>query len=109
MKHQGFKSSRRVVRGATWMGMVLFVGSAWAGDPGSGSTIYRTHCVTCHGERGEGAMPGVPDFSRGEGLMQPDRVLAESIIRGKTIMPAFQGMLSDDEVLDVIAFLRTMR
>lgn len=89
--------------------MALLAGSAWAGDPGKGSTIYRTHCVTCHGERGEGAMPGVPDFSRGEGLMQPDRVLAESIIQGKTIMPAFQGMLSDDEVLDVIAFLRTMR
>lgn len=108
MSH-GLTLSRRISRGAPLVGMALLAGSAWAGDPGKGSTIYRTHCVTCHGERGEGAMPGVPDFSRGEGLMQPDRVLAESIIQGKTIMPAFQGMLSDDEVLDVIAFLRTMR
>lgn len=96
-------------RGAALLAMTLLTGSAWAGDPGNGSTIYRTHCVACHGERGEGAMPGVPDFSRGESLMQADRLLAESVLQGKTIMPAFQGILTDEEVLDVITFLRTMR
>lgn len=104
-----FKLERGFFRGVVLTGMMLLTGTTLAGDPGKGSTVYRTHCVTCHGDRGEGAMPGVPDFSRGEGLMQPDRVLAESIIQGKSIMPAFQGLLTDDEVLDVITFLRTMR
>lgn len=106
---QKLKLNCRFSRRVALTGMMLLTGNVLAGDPGKGSTVYRTHCVTCHGERGEGAMPGVPDFSRGEALMQPDRALAESIIQGKTIMPAFQGILSDDEVLDVITFLRTMR
>jgi cytochrome c6 len=82
---------------------------AWAADPGKGSAIYSQHCVVCHGDRGEGVMPGAPDFSRGDGLMQPDRVLADSITNGKLVMPAFQGLLRDDEILDVIAYIRTMR
>lgn len=98
-----------LLHGATLAAMVGTAGIVQAADPGKGATLYGTHCAGCHGDRGEGVMPGVPDFSRGEAMMQPDRVLADSIIQGKSVMPAFQGMLSDDEVLDVIAYIRTMR
>ena len=80
----------------------------WAGDPGKGAQVYTDHCVVCHGERGEGAVPGVPDFTRGAALLAPDRNLANTIRLGKTSMPAFQGLLKDPDIYDVIAFLRTL-
>jgi mono/diheme cytochrome c family protein len=54
-------------------------------------------------------MPGVPDFSRGERMMQSDLSLLAVIRKGKGAMPAYQGMLSDDDILNVIAHLRTLR
>lgn len=87
--------------------MGLVAGSVFAADPGKGGQLYGINCVTCHGEDGRGTMPGVPDFTRGEGLFQPNHVLAKSIREGKTIMPAFRGILTNNEIDDVIAYLRT--
>lgn len=82
---------------------------SYAASPSHGAEIFQRHCVSCHGESGEGVMPGVPNFKRGEGLMQPDRVLAEHIRMGKMVMPAFQGLLREEEIYDVIAYLRTLQ
>lgn len=90
---------------------IFFLSSSlpvWAGDPGKGAQLYSDHCVVCHGERGEGAVPGVPDFTRGAALLAPDRTLANTVRLGKTSMPAFQGLLKDSDIYDVIAFLRTL-
>jgi cytochrome c6 len=81
---------------------------AYAADPGKGAKIYATHCSGCHGEGGVSNMPGTPDFSRRERLFQPDMVLLASIRDGVSVMPAYKGLLSDQEMLDVIAYLRTL-
>lgn len=54
-------------------------------------------------------MPGVPDFSRRERLMQSDLDLIKAISRGKGMMPAYQGLLSENDILDVISHLRNLR
>ena len=41
-------------------------------------------------------------------LFQMDQDLLRSIREGRELMPAFRGMLSDEEIRDVIAFLRTL-
>ena len=101
------------VRPAAVLAVVLSAGlwaaGAQAADPKNGRTIYNQHCVNCHGERGVPNMPGVPDFSRGERLMQTDLDLIKTISRGKSMMPAYQGLLSENDILDVIAHLRTLR
>jgi cytochrome c6 len=84
-------------------------GNAHAADPRKGAGIYRQHCADCHGNRGVPNMPGVPDFSRNERLMQSDLVLVKTISIGKGMMPAFQGILSENDILDVIAYLRTLQ
>jgi len=53
-------------------------------------------------------MPGVPDFSQGDTLLQSDLELLNSIQDGKNMMPAYRGILSNMEILDVIAYLRTL-
>ncbi|MCM2326776.1 MAG: cytochrome c [Lysobacter sp.] len=78
-------------------------------DLARGGQVYALHCAVCHGPSGQGGVPGAPKFNRGERLMQSDLALAESVRRGRNIMPAFAGVLRDREILDVIAYLRTLQ
>lgn len=88
---------------------LLLVGTtAQAADPNKGRQLFTTHCAICHGASGKSVMPGAPNFDRGEGLLRPDFTLLAAIRSGKNAMPAFQGMLLDRDILDVIAYLRTL-
>ena len=86
----------------------LAIASANASDVNLGRTLYQKHCLMCHGNRGEGNMAGAPDFTRGQGLMQSDRNLLNRVRRGNNACPAYQGILDDQEILDVIAYIRTL-
>ena len=81
---------------------------AQAADINRGATLYATHCAACHGSNGTPVMPGAPNFRRIESLMRPDMQLLASIRNGKATMPGFLGVLRDREILDVVAYLRTL-
>ena len=40
--------------------------------------------------------------------MQPDNALLERIRRGERACPGYRGILKDQDIQDVIAFLRTL-
>ena len=82
--------------------------AAHAADTNSGGALYTKHCVSCHGGPGVKAAPGSPSFERGQGLMRPDMTLMQAVRKGKNAMPAFQGRLTNQEILDVIAYMRTL-
>jgi cytochrome c6 len=88
--------------------LALGSGASYASDPQKGSRFYATQCASCHGPTGTSVMPGAPNFSRGDRMMQPDALLLTSIKAGKNSMPAYRGILSDTDILDVIAYLRTL-
>lgn len=81
---------------------------ALAADMFNGKKLYGQYCAQCHGENGASVTPNTPEFRRGEGLMQTDADLLRHIREGKRIMPAFRGLLSDQEILDIIAHLKTL-
>jgi len=83
--------------------------AAHGADVIKGAQLYRQHCAGCHGQRGVSTMPAAPSFARGERLMQPDPALVASIRMGRASMPGFFGILSDREILDVVAHLRSFR
>jgi cytochrome c6 len=85
-----------------------FAGTAGAADIAKGGTLYATHCANCHGANGRPVMPGTPDFRRMQGLMRPDAQLLNSIRAGKGTMPSYFGVLRDREILDIVAYLRTL-
>ncbi len=99
----------RTLAVALTLSMAGFTGLAQAADPLKGAKTYNERCSDCHGPRGVPTMPGVPDFSRNQRLMQTDMDLIKTISVGKGMMPAFQGVLSEREILDVIAYLRTLQ
>jgi cytochrome c6 len=82
---------------------------AQAADVARGAEIYRNHCTGCHGQGGRPVMPMAPDFSRPTALLKPDLALMAAIRSGRGAMPAYQGVLRDREILDVVAHLRTFR
>jgi cytochrome c6 len=81
---------------------------SYAADTNKGAQVYATHCVSCHGVSGVSVMPGAPNFAKNEALMSPDRVLLISIQNGKAAMPSYRGVLSNQDILNVIAYLRTL-
>lgn len=99
-------SARSVV--ALLAAVIFTAAPVQAADPRNGAKIYNNHCAGCHGAQGNGMMPGMPNFLRGEGLMKPDAVLVQTLERGAGMMPAFRGLLTTQELLDVVAYLRTM-
>jgi len=86
-----------------------FAANARAADVFKGHEIYRSFCETCHSINGNGQVPGVPNFTRGEGLLRSDLSLFEILQSGKGSMPAYRGILAEREILDVIAYLRTLQ
>ncbi|HEY0845497.1 MAG TPA: cytochrome c [Noviherbaspirillum sp.] len=80
----------------------------YAADMFKGKQLYSTHCAVCHGQNGISRMPGAPNFARQEGILKPDFTLLSTIRSGRNAMPAFQGMLSDRDIMDAIAYIRTL-
>jgi len=101
----------RYLRGALLLSCatLIAVPQAMAGNPVNGGKIYNQSCKKCHGASGKSTFPGVADFSRGEGLMIADHELLQKIRDGKGMMPAFRGILKDDDISDVITYLRKLR
>ena len=81
---------------------------AHAGDLQNGRETYDLHCSICHGIDGMPVDMTIPSFANGDRLFQMDQDLMRSIREGKELMPAFRGLLSDEEIRDVITYLRTL-
>jgi cytochrome c6 len=97
-------------RSGIWLAaaLALAAASASAADVQRGRTLYATHCAVCHGNDGAPVLPGTPNFRRMETLMRPDMQLMTTIRSGKGAMPGYFGVLREREILDVVAYLRTL-
>jgi len=87
--------------------MAAPLSSVSAADVFHGKEIYMRYCAGCHGSSGGGLMPGMPDFAQGERLLRTDQDLVDSVRLGNGVMPAFNGMLTDEEIENVVAYLRS--
>lgn len=96
--------------GAALVALIAALGpAAQAADTSLGAELYRQHCSGCHGGDGRPVMPTAPDFSRPTALLKPDLTLLATIRGGRGAMPAYQGLLRDRDILDIVAHLRTLR
>ena len=100
---------RGVLASALTLSLVLLPGLLPAADFFEGKRVYSRHCVGCHGAQGEGEAAGTPNFRYGNRLMQPDAVLFRTINDGRGGMPAFRGILSEQQMLDVISYMRSLQ
>jgi len=102
----------RIIAAATALGAVAGLAAldaATAADYFNGREVYELHCQSCHGFDGRSMDPGTPDFTRGESLFVPDSDIYRGIRDGVGAMPAYRGLLEDSEILDVIAYVRSLQ
>jgi len=98
--------NRQIARLSFLLTVVVLQSPAYSADYFNGGEIYRAHCIDCHGSTGRGEFPGTPDFTRGEGILKPDSQLIRHLQRGRGPAPAFSNILTEQEMLDVIAYIR---
>ena len=77
-----------------------------------GQQVYAINCTACHGDIGSApTLPGAPSHAEdGHTWHHADRHLFQWILDGPPlaqVMPAFRGTLSDDEVLAVLAYIKS--
>ncbi|MFL6253618.1 MAG: c-type cytochrome [Pyrinomonadaceae bacterium] len=71
--------------------------------------LYERNCAQCHGARGEGTQNGtmkVPPLSAGAALTDPDEKLFKQVSDGGNGMPPFKYTLDDEQIQDLIRFVR---
>jgi len=81
-----------------------------------GRLLFEKDCAVCHGAQGRGdgvaaaALPQRPDdLSRiAPPPIFPDGVVAYRIINGVKMMPAFKSTLSENEIWDLLNFIRSL-
>lgn len=107
--HKEASGFRRVLPGLLMtLLMALGAGNSCAADIAKGGKLYAKHCATCHGVDGVNVMPDAPNFAISERLLRPDVFILATIKEGKNAMPSYQGALKDQDILDVIAYIRTL-
>lgn len=75
---------------------------ALTGDAAAGQAVYQARCALCHGDNGEG---GTGPAIAGEDELEE---LVEVVLFGEGDMSGFDGVISDQEVADVVAFVQTL-
>ncbi len=94
---------------------------------GSGEEIYQTQCASCHGGdlegeadwragNADGSFRAPPHDETGHTWHHPDAYLIDRIKNGtntldpsakaKSNMPAYDGILTDEEINEVLAFIK---
>ncbi|HKG13987.1 MAG TPA: cytochrome c [Pyrinomonadaceae bacterium] len=71
--------------------------------------LYARNCAACHGADGEGKQVGtlrVPPLREGRAVQDPDARLLSQIHDGGNGMPPFKFTLTDDEIRDLLRFVR---
>lgn len=95
--------------------------AAERGNPERGRALYRYGCQVCHGEQGRGDGPASKNFDPGPRDLTDARYtqgLSDDylfrVIKtgggpfGKPNMPAWGALLKDEEIRDLVAYLRTL-
>lgn len=83
----------------------------------AGAVTFKTDCVQCHGDDGKGDGPASPSLDPRPanlvalGLDVGDDFLYWRINTGVpgTAMPAWKGILSDRQIWELVAYIRTLK
>ncbi len=74
----------------------------------TGKDLYNLACAYCHGVNLEGNIG--PDLGKGSDITEePDEFIEKRIRRGKDEMPAFGNSLTDEQIQDIIDYLREVQ
>jgi len=117
------KQALRVLVGEALIGgaLALFMASfAFAADaiPQPGQKIFVAKCAQCHGKDAKGLPnmakvlkvdPIIINLTRDEAVALSDEDITKTVTAGKNKMPKFKGKLTDEQVQQVVKYLRSLQ
>lgn len=105
------------------LSVVMLVASLWVGCGSSrdgeitkltgnatnGLVVWGSNCASCHGPAGKGVTGTGPSLVEGHAADHDDAYLAKFILNGEGTMPSFSSSLSNQQIADVIAYIRSLQ
>jgi cytochrome c6 len=92
------------------LGLMMIARPALADDA---EGLYKSKCQICHGADGKGSPAGqklgVRDFHSPEVAKESDADLINITKEGKGKMPKFEGRLTDDQIKQIVAYIRKLK
>lgn len=80
----------------------------------SGADTYKSKCAMCHGADGLAETPAgkamkTPSFKSPEAVKASESEMIEETKNGKAKMPSYKDKLTDAQIKDVVAYIRTLQ
>lgn len=96
------------------MAAALVIGLATPVFAEDAAAVYKSKCAVCHGADGKGDTTmgkklGVKSFASPEVAKAKDAELIEITTKGKEKMPAYGKKLSQDEIKDLVKYIRSLK
>jgi len=104
--------SRRYLRALPLaVSLLAFSLPVWA--QGEGAAFFKSKCAGCHSPDGSGSGPAgkamhLRDLGSAEVQKQSDAELTAIIANGKGTMPGYKGKLTDEQIKQVVSFIRSL-
>src|SRR5262249_33045138 len=110
----GEKSMNRLIQACMFMAAFTLIFSAAVCAADSGADGFKSKCASCHGTSGAGdtAMGKsmkLRDLGSAEVQSQSDADLTNVIAKGKKPMPGYEGKLTNDQIQDLVNYIRTLK
>lgn len=81
------------------------VSGSSAGDAPRGKELYGASCVVCHGPRAEG---NIGPRLAGNPLLSKEQAFRKIVHEGRHMMPPLKGSITDGQLADILAWLKTL-
>lgn len=81
-----------------------------------GETLYKTYCISCHGDKAHGNGPAASTLPEApsniyEGLtsfFESDAELMETVLYGNEGMPAWESVLNEKQVNQIFDYIKSI-
>jgi len=76
-----------------------------SGDSIRGEDLYQASCVVCHGPRASG---GIGPRLVGNPVLSNDQAFWKIVYEGRHVMPPLKGAVTEQQMADIRAWLRSL-
>lgn len=95
------------------MALAALLAAALPAAAEDAAALYKSKCQVCHGADGKGSPAGqkmgVKDFQSPDVAKQTDAELIKVTKEGKGKMPKYDGKLTDDQIKELVKYIRSLK
>jgi mono/diheme cytochrome c family protein len=108
------ETMKKLLSGIVAVAVLCLAGSlVMAQDKANGEKVYKAKCASCHGPDGKGETAAgkvtkARDICSAEVKKETDAAWTDIIVKGKDKMPSYDKKITDADVKDVIAYMRSL-